>query len=135
GNYCMPNGAQGQGGDATCTTTPPADIKFPARYRGVIAVGASDGNDQVPGFSRSGPAMADHGVVAPGVNIFSTNRAGGYGWMSGASASTPHVTGAVALVLQLQRSVSYEMLLGLLRQTAVDLGSASSQQGGGRIDV
>src|SRR5207244_3436874 len=68
GNYCMTSS------DASCTTTPPADIKFPARYPGVIAVGASDGNDQVPGFSRSGPAMADHGVVAPGVNIFSDNR-------------------------------------------------------------
>src|SRR6267378_1172025 len=81
GNYCMTSSAQGQGGDASCTTTQPADIKFPARYLGVIAVGASDANDQVPTFSRSGPAMADHGVVAPGVNIFSTNLGGGYGWM------------------------------------------------------
>jgi hypothetical protein len=55
---------------------PPADIKFPARYPGVIAVGASDANDHVPSFSRTGPAMAAHGVVAPGVNIFSTNLGG-----------------------------------------------------------
>jgi subtilisin family serine protease len=134
GNYCTANTAQGQGSDASCTTTPPADIKFPARYPGVIAVGASDGNDKVPGFSRSGPAMTDHGVVAPGVNIFSDNL-GGYGWMTGTSASTPHVTGAVALALQLQRDLSYEELLALLWQTSKGLGYRSEQQGAGRINV
>jgi subtilisin len=135
GNYCTTSSAQGQGGDASCTTTPPADIKFPARYPGVIAVGASDANDQVPSFSRSGPAMVDHGVVAPGVNIFSDNRGGGFGLMTGTSASTPHVVGAVALALQLQRDLSYEELLDLLWQTAKDLGYPPEQQGAGRINV
>jgi subtilisin len=135
GNYCTTSSAQGQGGDASCTTTPPADIKFPARYPGVIAVGASDANDQVPSFSRSGPAMADHGVVAPGVNIFSTTRGGGYGWMSGTSASTPHVTGTVALALQLRPNLSYEALLALLQHTAQVLSYPPEQQGAGRINV
>ena len=135
GNYCTANNAQGQGGDASCTTTPPADIKFPARYPGVIAVGASDANDRVPGFSRSGRAMAEHGVVAPGVNIFSTNLEEGYGWMSGTSASTPHVTGAVALALQLRPRLSYKELWDLLRGTATDLGYPREQQGAGRINV
>jgi subtilisin len=125
GNNCTTN----------CPTPPPTDIKFPARYPGVIAVGASDQGDRVAVFSRSGQAMADHGVVAPGENIFSDYLEGGYGWLSGTSASTPHVTGAVALAVQLQRDLSYDGLLALLRQTAKNLGYLSVQQGAGRIDV
>jgi subtilisin len=144
GNRCAPDGAQGAGSDgagsdgagsdASCSTTP-SDVKFPARYPGVIAVGASDANDQLPAFSRSGPAMTDHGVVAPGVNIFSTNLDGGYGWMSGTSAATPHVTGAIALACQLQPGLSYEELLALLQGTTEDLGYPLEHQGAGRINV
>jgi subtilisin len=139
GNRCAPDGAQGAGSDgagsdASCSATP-SDVKFPARFPGVIAVGASDANDRLPAFSRSGPAMTDHGVVAPGVDIFSTDLAGGYGWMSGTSASTPHVTGAIALVCQLQPGLSYEELLALLQETTEDLGYPLERQGAGRINV
>jgi subtilisin len=139
GNRCASDGAQGAGSDgagsdASCSATP-SDVKFPARYPGVIAVGASDTNDRVPAFSRSGPAMTDHGVVAPGVDIFSTDLAGGYGWMSGTSASTPHVIGAIALACQLQPGISYEELLALLQETTEDLGYPLERQGAGRINT
>jgi subtilisin len=144
GNRCAPDGAQGAGSDgagsdgagsdASCSTTP-SDVKFPASYPGVIAVGASDANDRLPAFSRSGPAMTDHGVVAPGVDVFSTNLGGGYGLMSGTSASTPHVTGAIALACQLQPGLSYEELLALLQETTEDLGYPPERQGAGRINV
>jgi subtilisin len=126
GNNCIPN----------CPTPPPTDIKFPARYQGVIAVGATNQSDLVAGFSRSGPAMATHGVVAPGVNIFSDNMGGGYAWLTGTSAATPHVTGAVALALQLEPNLTYGGLWDLLQQTAKGLlGYLPGQQGAGRIDV
>ena len=55
--------------------------------------------------------------------------------MSGTSASTPHVTGAIALACQLQPDLSYEELLALLQQTAEDLSYPREQQGAGRINV
>jgi len=86
--------------------------------------------------------MTEHGVVAPGVNIFSTDREGRYGVMSGTSASTTHVTGAIALACQLQPDLSYEEVLALLQATTDDLMEASGstcpaeQQGGaGRLNV
>jgi len=126
GNSCTTN----------CPTPPPTNIKYPARYQGVIAVGSTGQNDLPVVSDRIlGQEMADHGVVAPGVNIFSDNLSGGYGWLTGTSAATPHVIGAVALALQLQPNLSYAGLLDLLKQTAKNLGFLPEQQGAGRIDV
>jgi subtilisin family serine protease len=69
------------------------------------------------------------------VDVFSTNLGGGYGLMSGTSASTPHVTGAIALACQLQPGLSYEELLALLQETTEDLGYPPERQGAGRINV
>jgi len=79
GNYCTTSSGTRAGGDASCTTTPPADIKFPRPLPRVIAWAPPMRNDQVPSFSRSGPAMADPRCGwPPGVkHFFSTNLGGG----------------------------------------------------------
>ncbi len=84
GNRCAPNGAQGAGSDgagsdASCSTTP-SDVKFPARYPWVIAVGASDADDRVPAFSRSGPAMAGSRCGGPRCEHF-LHQPGGRLWL------------------------------------------------------
>lgn len=48
-------------------------LNFPAGYQGVIAVGATDDNNELAGFSTWGVGMA---VVAPGVSVTSTFRGG-----------------------------------------------------------
>jgi serine protease len=48
-------------------------VEFPAGYDGVIAVGAVDSTSTLAPFSDHGPRM---GVVAPGVRVLSTARAG-----------------------------------------------------------
>ena len=52
-------------------------------------------DDSLASFSNFGQQIS---MAAPGVNILSTYVGGGYATMSGTSASTPHVSGAAALV-------------------------------------
>lgn len=66
---------------------------YPAVYLEVIAVGATDMDDQVPSWSNRHPE-----IVAPGVDILSTYPDNTYKELSGTSMAAPHVSGVVALI-------------------------------------
>ena len=72
---------------------------YPANYDvdNVISILATTTTDTRASFSNWGRNTVHLG--APGVNVLSTSRAGGYVTMSGTSMSAPHVSGAAALVL------------------------------------
>lgn len=72
---------------------------YPSSYDlpNVIAVAASDWNDNLASFSCYGAESVD--LAAPGYWILSAYAGStGYVWMGGTSMATPHVSGAAALV-------------------------------------
>jgi subtilisin family serine protease len=132
----------GDGGGEEEGPTPACDpsqtaVKYPAAYAGVIAVAATDDNDQVASYSLSGPevTVAAPGGEKTGERILSTARGGGYALGSGTSQAAAHVTGAVALALQRKSNLTFEQTRDLIGATAEHLGYPATQQGAGLIDV
>lgn len=96
----------------------------PAAIAGVIAVGATDSNDNRAYYSNYG---TDLDVVAPGSSIYSTiidsNPAGlgTYGYNTGTSMATPHVAGLTALLLSYAPSLTNSQVQNIIQNSADDL--------------
>ena len=58
-----------------------------------------------------------------------------YAELSGTSMATPHVSGVVALLYQLQPKMTAEQLLNTLRNSATKVGQDPNIYGAGRIDA
>ncbi len=107
-----------------------ADPTFPGRFAAdaaaddqVIAVGAVDANKQIASFSNRAGSAQDHYLVAPGVNVLAPALGGGAALVSGTSFAAPHVSGAVALVLDAAPFLSAAEVVQLLLDSATDLGA------------
>lgn len=138
GNCCRPYGA----------------VRTPGDVPDMITIGATDCNDSLASFSSQGPVTWQDippyndfpyppgkikpTVSAPGVNTKSTsNNCSGYVNLSGTSMATPHVAGAIALMLEANPSLDHFAIKDLLEATALDLGEAGkdNQFGSGRVDA
>ncbi|MBP7149263.1 MAG: S8 family serine peptidase [Acidobacteria bacterium] len=139
-------GNEGQGAE-------PDNIRTPGDVPRVITVAAVDCNDAIAGFSSRGPVSwqdvppwFDHpyppglvkpDVAGPGVNTQSHYICNGYTSMSGTSMATPHVAGAVALMVAANPGLTHDDIKQLLEDTAVDLGATGkdNEYGSGRVDA
>ncbi|MBI4861146.1 MAG: S8 family serine peptidase [Candidatus Riflebacteria bacterium] len=117
-------------------------VGTPGGYPHAFAVGATDSNDKAAYFSSRGPiswsgtSYIKPEVSAPGVAIYSAKPGGGYQNMDGTSMATPHNSGLAGLLYSIHPDYTIEQVAALLKETAVDLGTAGTDNvfGAGRID-
>ncbi|MCM3664939.1 carboxypeptidase regulatory-like domain-containing protein [Mesobacillus subterraneus] len=108
-------------------------IGSPGSFPQTFAVGATDIFDQTASFSSRGPVFwkDENGqeqriikpdISAPGHKIYSAWPAklneGKYNTISGTSMATPHVSGAVALLLQANPNLTVDQVKELLKRTS-----------------
>ncbi len=100
----------------------------------LITVSATDSNDAVASFSNTGNNVD---LSAPGVNIVTTIRGGGYGYATGTSASAPLVAGVAGLILSVNPGLTATQVQDILKQSADDLGAPGwdPSYGWGRVNV
>lgn len=112
---------------------------YPAAYDEVIAVAASDINNQIPSWSNWGPHID---LTGPGVSIYSTYKGSSYKTLSGTSMACPHVAATAALVLSIpvgtndlnaNRVWDPTEVKAKVETTAQNLGYNSYQQGAGLV--
>ncbi len=131
----------------------PDNVRTPGDVPRIISVGAVNCSDSAAGFSSRGPVTwqdvapyNDHpyppglikpDVSAPGVDTRSHNKCSGYSYKSGTSMATPHVAGAVALMIAANPGLEHDDIKQLLEDTSVDLGAPGKDNtyGTGRVDA
>lgn len=120
----------------------PGTVSPPGSYATGITVAATDRGDRVAGFSSRGPSKLFPDAVvplvaAPGDGVHSSTPGGRYKTFSGTSMASPHVAGAVALMLQAKPDATDAQIAAALTKTAKDVSSPGIDldSGYGRIDV
>lgn len=124
--------ASGNEGDSKEETY---EYGYPALYNEVIEVAASDENNKLASFSNNNLEVD---VIAPGVNILSTYMGSKYAKLSGTSMATPHVSGAIALLIkmgekQFNRTLTEAEIYALLVKNTVPIGFRASSEGHGLV--
>jgi subtilisin family serine protease len=94
----------------------PSSIDFPARYPETIAVASVSREGVLSQFSNMGKGVD---LAAPGERIPSAWLNGAKREMSGTSMAVPHVSGTIALLLQLNPYLNPEQIRYILLQSAL----------------
>lgn len=110
---------------------------YPASYAGVLAVGSSNGGDNISSYSNKGAWIS---VVAPGENIMSLNAhdSSGYVNFNGTSMAAPFVTGMATYLAGLNRELTPYQIKEIIEKTADKiLGNEdfNTERGYGRVNV
>jgi major intracellular serine protease len=126
---CAASGNEGDNDELTM------EYSYPALYSEVITVAASDEKNKLAYFSNNNLQVD---CIAPGVNVISTYPKSKYAKLSGTSMATPHVTGAVALLIKtgeahFKRMMTEAEIYALLVKHTVPLGYQASSEGHGMV--
>jgi subtilisin family serine protease len=93
---------------------------YPAADPNVIAVSATDADDQILEQSNRGNHIA---IAAPGAQIMVAIPDGGYEMSSGTSHAAAEVSGIIALMLERKPGMTPDQARGVLLATAKDIGA------------
>ncbi|MDQ8707013.1 type VII secretion-associated serine protease mycosin [Streptomyces sp. LHD-70] len=88
---------------------------YPASYEGVVAVAASDRNDERAFFSQAGDFVD---IAAPGVDMVSTVPKGGQCVDQGTSFAAPYVAGVAALMMDRYPDWNSKQIIARMQETA-----------------
>ncbi|RWZ52382.1 serine protease [Halobacillus fulvus] len=124
--------AAGNSGDGRGDTP---EYGYPGAYNEVIQVGAIDFDLNLADFTNTNNEID---LVAPGVQILSTYLDGKYARLSGTSMATPHISGAIALLInlsssQFQREMTESEIFSQLIKRTVTLGNSKVAEGNGML--
>ena len=111
-------------------------VEYPASYDTVISVGAVNQDEEIAAFSTHNSQVD---VSAPGVDIQgpTSQSRSSYAYYSGTSMASPHVAGAVALLVSKYPTKSRSEIRQALESTAKDFGVCGPDRlfGNGLINV
>jgi subtilisin family serine protease len=112
-------------------TSPPL---YPAADRHVIAVSATDAQDQLFDRANRGRHIT---IAAPGVDIIAPAPRGAYQITSGTSIAAAFVSGLAALLIERSPEIGPDDVRTILQETARDLGARGRDQefGAGLADA
>lgn len=108
---------------AAAGNTPGVPIYYPARWPEVIAVSATNNNDELAGFCTTGPEMC---VAAPGVDVLTTwdtlLEPNTWEYETGTSMAAPLVAGLAGLILSVNPSLTPDQVKLIIEASADDRG-------------
>lgn len=113
----------------------------PANVEEAFAISATKANDEFAVTFTNASVGSNFGAgidfSAPGDRIRSVFLDNSFGYLSGTSQATPHVSAAIALLKSADKSLSVDEVYDILAKSAADLGDAGRDiyYGNGRISL